>query len=158
MKKISNILVVVSLFLAGCGFGEYADTDKEETIHVSHKADGTKIYTFTQKSIKDKSFFKVFKIDDQWNMSQYDFNATHFKANQIKGGDAVQTGTYSITEDGYLKLTTMDTITYAKPTKKDDDKIYLLWTNVKSELSKTQPSQDTYFFKSKEKADKFIEQ
>lgn len=117
MKNFSLAVLIASLALGGCSFGEYADTDKKKTTTTTHKADGTTTYKFTKEGIENKAFFKVFKLEDKWNMSKYDFNATHFKANQIKGGDAQQTGKYSITDDGHLKLTIMETITYVKPTK-----------------------------------------
>lgn len=151
MKKITLLSILLVAFL-GCG----EEKEKADTItEISFIGSGY-TYAFVKKRLIDREIFRVYKADTKWKIVSYEFNATHFKANQIKGGDAQQTGKYSITDDGHLKLTIMETITYVKPTKEDSDKIYLLWTNNKSDLNKTEPSKDTYFFKEKEKADEFV--
>lgn len=155
MQIITPILVVLGIIISGCSFGEYADEDKKKITNTIQTADGT-TYKFTKKSIENKTFFKTFKLDNKWNMSEYDFNATHFKANQIKGGNNQQTGKYSITNDGYLKLI-VDPISYVKPIKEDSEKIYLLWTTNAKDLNQTEPTKDTYFFKTKQKAESFMQ-
>lgn len=153
MNKTIFSLVISSLIIGGCSFGEYAD---KKTTTTATDDNGTKYYKFTKDSVIDKTFYKVSKPDENWSMVEYDFNATHYEANQIKGGTNSLNGTYSITDKGYLKLIGIDVTTYIKAIKEDDEKISLLWTQNIKDLNKTVATKDTYFFKTKTKADKFI--
>lgn len=157
MKNIALSLLALSIFISGCSFGEYADTtSNNHTTQQTKMLDGTKYYKFTQKNIEKKTLFRVYKLKKEWNMTKYDFNSTHFTANQIKGKSSRQTGVYKITDDGHLQLAIPKTTTYIKATNEDDDKIFLLWTTKKADLNQTKPTKDTYFFKTKKSADSFI--
>ncbi len=102
------------------------------------------------------SFFNIVsKLDNEYKIVEYDFYKTTFDANMIQGGKSSTNGTYSITDNGYIKLIS-DTVTFIKAIKKDDDKFWLLWTINKDDLDKNEPTKDTYFFKEKEKAEEFI--
>lgn len=157
MKRLTFSLVILGLIVGGCSFGEYADKDENIDTDKAIATDGTVTYKFTAENTKYKTYFKVFKVDENWSMVEYDFNQTNFSANQIKGGVGSNQGTYTITDEGYLKLISLDITTWIKPTNEDNDKIWLLWTTSEGDLSKTTPSENTYFFKTKNKADEFIE-
>lgn len=149
MKALILSLTVLILTISGCSFGEYAD-DSKSTSDVN----GT--YRFTKDGVKNKTFYKVYKASSKWKMSEYDFNTTNYSANQLQDNNATETGTYSITDKGYIKLSSFSTTTYIKATSEDTDKIWLLWTTNANDLNKTTPTKDTYFFKTKSKADDFV--
>lgn len=157
MKKIAFILLNLSLLINGCSFGEYADEDKKQLSNIKND-DGKEQIAFNSSYIDDKTLYKVSKNDKHWNMSEYDFNATNhtFKQNHILGDEIRQTGEYNITKLGYLRLKTTENITYIKPIKQDNDKIFIFITSQKSELDKTSLSYNSYFFTKKQKADDFI--
>lgn len=144
------ILLFTFFVLIGCTFGEYADSKDTTT-----SSNGNYV-KFSEKKLKDKSLYKVYKIENKWAMSRYDFNGTNFKTKALLNTNFNQSGTYKITTEGYLKLINIDIVWYIKALKEDSEKIYLLWTIKKDDLSKTSPTKDTYFFKNKNEADQFI--
>lgn len=157
MKKFALSLIFIGLVIGGCSFGEYADEDEDKGTNKVY-VDDKIVYKFTEDTVKDKTFYKVNKPDENWSMSEYDFNGTHYKANQIKGGTSSQTGTYEVADEGYLELVNGDLKFYIKPTKEDDDKIYLIWSTIKEDVNKTTPTENTYFFKTKKSADEFLDE
>lgn len=157
MKKFAFSLLCLGLIVGGCSFGEYADEDDNGQTTKKTISDGKVVYKFTEDNVKDKTFYRVNKPDENWSMSEYDFNETHYKANQIKGGTSSQTGTYKIADEGYMELKSADIAFYVKATKEDNDKIYLIWSTKHEDVNKTTPTENMYFFKTKKSADEFLE-
>ncbi len=154
MKKNLLCITLVGALISACSFGEYAQKDEDNPTSTIMK-NGKKIYKFTSEGVENKTFFKVYKLDDEYKIVEYDFTKKMFEANMIKGGTSSTNGTYSITDDGYIKLVS-DAVTYIKATKKDNDKFWLLWTTNKEDLDKNDATKYTYFFTSKEKAEDFV--
>ncbi len=155
MKKSIFGLMILALFISSCSFGEYADKDNEKA--TTKKVNGNIItYKFTEKQIQNKTFFKVYKLDDKFKIAEYDFKEKTFNSNSIDDANISQGGKYSITETGYIRLVVIDSISYIKAIAEDKDKISLLWTSNKADLNSTKTSKDTYFFKELEKAKEFV--
>ncbi len=118
MKKTLFSLAVLGLIFGGCTINKEVE-DKDKAVKKETNKDGTVKLSFSEKGIKDKTFFKVNKKDEQWKIFEYDFNATHYKANQIQGGSSSSEGNYTVT-NGYLKLSvpSLDMYIWIKPISK----------------------------------------
>lgn len=168
MKILIPLTVATTLFLTGCNFGEYADDNSSTTsdsVSSTTTASGETTYKFTQSSFENKTYYKTYisnddDDDENWTIIEYDFNATTFSANLVRGlGESSSSGTYEIDEDnnGALVLTFMGDLNWVRPTKYDDDKIWLLWTDSVSDINGTTPNTDLFFFTDYDTALEYVE-